>query len=150
MSNDIKLKGKILGFEECRNFAMSDFGGKDSPFRLLSAEEGPFSFILVNPYHILDEYSFEVDEKILENEVGLRGNIGNLAIMCIVRVDGDTLYVNLRSPLLINIKEGRFTQIVLENESYGVSVPFAVKKESENKTINRCKRGSKGSRKINL
>ncbi|MCS7281707.1 MAG: flagellar assembly protein FliW [Desulfobacterota bacterium] len=129
--NGIRLKGKILGFEEFRNFVMTAFLGFDSPFRLLSSEEGPFSFILVNPYYILEDYSFEVDEKLLERELNLKGKIDDLAVMCIVRIDGDVLYVNLRSPLLINTKEGRFTQIVLENEGYGISVPFAVKRKEE-------------------
>jgi flagellar assembly factor FliW len=59
----------------------------------------------------------------------VEGNaIEDVAVLCIVRPDNHILYVNLRSPLIINIKNGSFTQIILQDESYGVSVPVVAKK----------------------
>lgn len=122
-----RLKGKILGFEEIEDYFIESSFGDESPFRLLRAENKPLAFVLVNPYRIIDEYSFEVDERILERDLGIKKDLQSLAVMCIVRIEEDKLFVNLRAPLLVNTDTGRFCQILLENDRYGVSVPFAVK-----------------------
>ncbi len=127
----IRLKGKILGFEDQTDYILTDPFGGDSPFRLLSFADKPISFVLVNPYSIFEDYVFEVDEEILEEKVGIKGKIDRLAVMCIVRVEKEVLYVNLRCPLLINTEDGRFAQVVLKNEGYGLKVPFAIKREEK-------------------
>jgi flagellar assembly factor FliW len=106
---------------------MENVFGEASPFRLLSCIEPSLSFVVVSPYHILEDYSIELEEKVLKT-LGRDNAIDNIAILCIVRLDNHTLYVNLRSPLIINVKNGFFTQIILQSESYGVSVPFVPKK----------------------
>jgi flagellar assembly factor FliW len=126
--SEIYLKGKILGFEEYSNYVLEDSFGENSPFRLLSCPETAVTFVAVNPYYIVDDYSFEIEDDIVK-DLMLEGNyIDNVAVLCIVRANEKTLYVNLRSPLIINIKNGCFVQIILQNEMYGVSVPFYAKK----------------------
>ena len=126
--SETRLKGKIIGFEEHEEYAMKSVFGDVSPFRLLSCLETSLSFVVVSPYHILEDYSFELEENVLKT-LEVDGNaIEDVAVLCIVRPDNHVLYVNLRSPLIINIKNGSFTQIILQDESYGVSVPVAAKK----------------------
>lgn len=125
-----ELRGKILGFEEIEEFYLEATFGIESPFRSLRAKDKPLAFILINPYFLLDDYSFEVDERMLEKEIGFRGDIQSLAVMCIVRAEEKSLYVNLRAPLIINTNTGRFSQILLDNEAYSISFPFAVRKET--------------------
>jgi flagellar assembly factor FliW len=126
--SELYLKGKILGFEEYSTYILEDSFGENSPFRLLSCPETAVTFVAVNPYYIVDDYSFEIEDGIVK-DLMLEGNyIDNIAVLCIVRANEKTLYVNLRSPLIINIKNGYFVQIILQNEMYGVSVPFYAKK----------------------
>jgi flagellar assembly factor FliW len=126
--SELYLKGKILGFEDYNNYVLEDSFGENSPFRLLSCPEKAVTFVAVNPYYIVDDYSFEIEDGIVR-ELMLEGNyIDDIAILCIVRPNENTLYVNLRSPLIINIKNGYFVQTILQNEMYGVSVPFYAKK----------------------
>ncbi|MCX5807269.1 MAG: flagellar assembly protein FliW [Proteobacteria bacterium] len=135
--SELYLKGKILGFEDYNNYVLEDSFGENSPFRLLSCPEKAVTFVAVNPYYIVDDYSFEIEDSIVR-ELMLEGNyIDDIAILCIVRPNENacivrpnenTLYVNLRSPLIINIKNGYFVQTILQNEMYGVSVPFYAKK----------------------
>jgi flagellar assembly factor FliW len=126
--NEICLKGKIIGFEEYDNYVLEDTFGENSPFRLLSCPETPIYFVVVSPYYIVDDYSFEIEEGIVK-DLMLEGNsIDDIAVLCIVRPNDQALYVNLRSPLIINIKNGYFVQTILQNEIYGVSVPFYAKK----------------------
>ena len=128
MSQD-RLRGKIIGFEEYDEYTMKSVFGETSPFRLLSCIEPSLSFVVVSPYHILEDYSFELEENILKTIKADENAIENIAVICIVRPHNHTLYVNLRSPLIINVKNGLFTQIILQDESYGVSVPFVPKKD---------------------
>ena len=37
--------------------------------------------------------------------------------------------VNLRAPLIINTVEGRFQQVILQNEAYGMEVAFSMDKD---------------------
>jgi flagellar assembly factor FliW len=125
---EIQLKGKILGFEEYDDYVMQDAFGETSPFRLLLCASAPISFVVVNPYHIVEDYSFEVEDSTINNLM-LEGNfIEDVAVLSIVRPNDETLYVNLRSPLVINTRNGHFVQVILQNETYGVSVPFSAKK----------------------
>ena len=127
--SETRLKGKIMGFEEHEEYVMKNVFGEASPFRLLSCLETSISFVVVSPYHILEDYSFELEENVLKT-LEVDGNaIEDVAVLCIVRPENHILYVNLRSPLIINIKNGSFTQIILQDESYGVSVPVAAKKD---------------------
>ena len=121
------MEGKILGFEEYRRYILKDSLGETSPFRILSCDEAPISFVVVNPYSIFDDYSFDVDDAILSSLEFSQTPAEEIAILCVVRLDEDRLYVNLRSPIVINTRKGLFSQIILQNETYGVSVPFAIK-----------------------
>jgi flagellar assembly factor FliW len=127
--SETRLNGKIIGFEEHKEYTMESVFGETSPFRLLSCMSAPLTFVVVNPYHVLENYSLELDENILKTLEVDENTIENVAVLCIVRLDNHTLYVNLRSPVIINVKNGFFTQIILPDESYGVSVPFVAKKD---------------------
>ena len=130
--NEKQLEGKVLGFEEYRKYILKDSLGEESPFRILSCEETPITFVVVNPYSVFEDYSFDVDDAILSALEFSQAPAEEIAILCVVRLDDDRLYVNLRSPLVINTKKGIFSQIILQNETYGVSVPFAVKTSIQN------------------
>ncbi|MCX8022898.1 MAG: flagellar assembly protein FliW [Syntrophorhabdaceae bacterium] len=126
--SEIMLKGKIIGFEDYEDYFIDAPFGEDSPFRLLTCHNQGLSFILVNPYHIIDDYTFDIDDKTVMELFDNSNPESSIAVLCVVRPTEETLYVNLRSPIVINVKKGRFVQVILENEGYGVSVPFAIKK----------------------
>lgn len=125
--SDIRLRGKVIGFEEYEQYTIDDAFGEDSPFRILSCIDAPVSFAVVNPFRIVEDYSFEIEDEVLK-ELSC-GSMEEIVILCIVRPNDRTLFVNMRSPLVINTKAGVFLQIILQNETYGVSVPFVTKKD---------------------
>jgi len=125
--NEKQLEGKILGFEEYARYTLKDSLGESSPFRVLECDETPIAFVVVNPYSIIEDYSFDIDDAVLNGLGFSQAAAEEIAVLCVVRLDEDRLYVNLRSPLVINTRNGSFTQIILQNEAYGVSVPFAAK-----------------------
>ena len=125
------LRGKVLGFVEYERYALQAAFGEESPFRLLACSDAPISFAVVNPYYIMEDYSFEIEDEIADKVMLKRSEMDNIAVLCVVRADEKMLYVNLRSPIIINIKQGLFIQTILQNDLYGVSVPFVAKKAKE-------------------
>jgi len=126
--SDRHLKGKVLGFEEYEHYTLEAAFGESSPFRLLVCSDAPISFAVVNPYHIVADYSFEIEDNLLKGLFADGDYLEDMAVLCVVRPEGDTLYVNLRSPLIINTKTGVFLQTILQSEAYGVSVPVTAQK----------------------
>ena len=123
----IPLKGRIIGFEEYESYALQEAFGQDSPFRVLECLDSGISFLVVNPYHLVDEYTFDVEDDTLAALSLTDRDIDRLAVLCIARYENETIYVNLRSPLLINTEKGRFLQVILPNEGYPVSAPMEIK-----------------------
>jgi flagellar assembly factor FliW len=123
---DISLKGKILGFENIEEYVLEEVFASDSPFRLLRNTESGFSFLIVNPYSIASEYTFDVEDKTMKELELSPDNMDNVAVLCIVRQKNGSFFVNLRSPLVVNTERGLFSQVILPNEGYPVSAQFAI------------------------
>jgi flagellar assembly factor FliW len=121
------LKGRVIGFEENERYALQDAFGLNSPFRLLKCLDSGIAFLVVNPYHAVEEYTFDMEDDAIRALSLTEGGIEHLAVLCIARYAKETLYVNLRSPLLINTEKGLFMQVILPNEGYPVSAPVAIK-----------------------
>jgi flagellar assembly factor FliW len=122
--SEIRVSGTVIGFKEYKNFTLKDTFGEDSPFRLLTCDDAPLAFVVVNPFQIHEEYSFELEDSLLAELSFNSAPTEEIAVLCMVRPNDDELYVNLRSPLVINTERGVFAQIILQDETYGVSVPF--------------------------
>jgi flagellar assembly factor FliW len=127
MMSEIPLKGRVIGFEECQNYALQDAFGPDSPFRLLRCLDSGIAFVVVNPFYAVEEYTFDVEDDTIRALSLTEGGIEHLAILCITRREQETSYVNLRSPLLVNTEKGLFMQVILPNEGYPVSFPVVIK-----------------------
>ncbi len=125
--SEIPLKGRVIGFEESEEYTLQDAFGPDSPFRLLRCLDSGISFVVVNPFSAVEEYTFDVEDDAIRALSLAEGDIGHLAVLCIARREKETLYVNLRSPLLVNTEKGIFLQVILPNEGYPVSAPVAIK-----------------------
>lgn len=126
---ETRLKGRIIGFEEFGEYVLDAPFGEESPFRVLHCVEQTLTFVVVNPYYILEDYSFDIDDNVAEELIEKSDAEASIAVLCIVRPNDRTLYVNLRSPIIINTARNRFVQVILQNEGYGVSVPFAIKEQ---------------------
>lgn len=127
--SDIPLKGTILGFEEYDEYALRNIFDDSSPFRILASLEAHLAFLVVNPFVVVEDYNIEIDDA-TANNLGLTGErIQNVAVLCVARKGINGYLVNLRSPLVINTVEGRFQQVILQNEAYGIEVSLSLQKE---------------------
>jgi flagellar assembly factor FliW len=124
--SSIMLKGKILGFEELESYELREIGNEGSPFRLLSSLEAELSFLVVNPFSIVEDYTFDISDPVARELKLGHGKADDAAVLCIVRLNDQTSDVNLRSPVVVNTRDGLFTQVVLENETYSPSARFII------------------------
>ena len=79
----------MLGFPECRRFALLR-GGRDGLFWLQSMEYSALVFLLVDPFAIEQNYSFDVQPtQIAELGPGEASDIGLLAVVTLRHQAGD-------------------------------------------------------------
>ena len=126
------LRGTVLGFEEYSEYALRNIFDDSSPFRILACLEDRLAFLVVNPFVVREDYSLEIDDAVGSN-LGLMGEaIQNVAVLCVARKKEVGSYVvNLRAPLIINTVEGKFQQVILQNEAYGVEVACSMDKDGK-------------------
>jgi len=128
--SDIPLKGTVLGFEEYSEYALRNIFDDSSPLRILASLEERLGFLVVNPFVVREDYQVEIDDAVA-NSLDLSGDgIRDVAVLCVARKANEkgSYVVNLRAPLIINTVEGRFQQVILQNEAYGTEVAFLIDK----------------------
>ncbi len=126
--SDMPLKGTVLGFEEYSEYALQNIFDDSSPFRILACLQDRIAFLVVNPFVVKEDYNLEIDDAVVAR-LGLTADvIQHVAVLCVARKEIDSYRVNLRAPLIINTVEGRFQQVILQNEAYGIEAAFAMDK----------------------
>jgi flagellar assembly factor FliW len=122
------LKGTVLGFEEYSEYALQNIFDDSSPFRILACLQDRIAFLVVNPFVVKEDYNLEIDDAVVAR-LGLTADvIQHVAVLCVARKEIDSYRVNLRAPLIINTVEGRFQQVILQNEAYGIEAAFPMDK----------------------
>ena len=113
----------MLGFPECRRFALLR-GGRDGLFWLQSMEYSALVFLLVDPFSIEDNYSFDVQpSQIVELGPGESSDIGLLAVVTLPADQGRLPTVNLQGPLVINFRTRYAKQVVSGDDQHSVRRP---------------------------
>lgn len=120
----ITFKKGLPGFESLRNFILIPLE-ENSIFTVLhSTEDEEVGLVLVSPFEVDKNYEFRLsDEKISDlkiqaseevltfNTVTLNSNVKEITI-------------NLKAPIIINIKEKLGEQIIIDNDKYKIKHPL--------------------------
>ena len=110
----------LPGFRSEKEFVMVPLG-PDSPFLYMqSLVNADLTFLLVEPFNVFKDYSFEIDDEIAA-EVGF-SEANQPQIYNIVTVPDilGEMTANLMAPILVNWENRTGFQLVLENTVYGV------------------------------
>ena len=114
----------LPGFESYKTFRLCDIEG-NSKFKLInSTEEENIGFIAVSPFDIKKDYEIKLDDetiKLLEIETPKDVLVLNLVTL------GNTLSkstVNLKAPVIINIKNNKGKQLILQDDKYEIKEPL--------------------------
>lgn len=131
--NDIyTFDNGIPAFEYLRKFVVLN-REDNSPFIWLqSVEEADISFIMMDVYNILPDYN----PIVYEDELNKLGEIGDddLKIYNIVVIPETVskMSVNLKAPVVINLKTKKGRQMIVKNEEYSVKYYFYEELKNKN------------------
>jgi flagellar assembly factor FliW len=125
----IEMKGGgILGFERLVSFALVLQDEKTPFLWLQSLEDGSVAFVVINSFVALPDYGPVIDgesQALLEIE---KPEDALLLSIVTIRSNPFRVTVNLKAPLVVNVKTRRAKQIVVDTPDYPVRHDLALKK----------------------
>jgi flagellar assembly factor FliW len=122
--NVIRFPQGIPGFENERRFGIIQ--PENSIFQCLQSLTHPeIAFILISPFLICPDYSFNLSDEVSE-QIGLF-KLEDALILGIVTIPSNNTQaatVNLQAPVVVNLKAGLGRQVILMEESYPMRLPI--------------------------
>jgi flagellar assembly factor FliW len=110
----------IPGFEDMTEFViLGKTDEDDSPFFWLqSTQNGNLAFVIMNPRDLVPDYEIEID--MFTAGILQITDAENALIYAIVTVPEDItkISINLKAPVIINAKNNKGCQVVLEDDKY--------------------------------
>lgn len=122
--NIVVFEKPLLGFDDLREFVLVELE-QNSMFSLLqSIEEKAIGFVVVSPFSVREDYEINIDD-VTVNELGIE-SAEDVAIVNTVTLSAipEKITTNLRAPIVINIKNNKGKQIILNNDKYGIKEPL--------------------------
>jgi flagellar assembly factor FliW len=114
----------LPGFEDLKHFTISRPFEEYPFFYLQSNDEEVVAFLTINPFEITKEYEFEISDAVQETlEIT---DLADVAVINIVNASNglNEATVNLQAPVIINIKNQKGMQVVLNNQSLNLKEPL--------------------------
>lgn len=108
----------IPGFEEFTKYEILDIEEFDYFYLLQSLEDEELGFILTNPFNTVENYEFKINEK--DRKYLHIEDYRDVLVLCIVTI-GENIEqttINLRAPIVINIKNLKAHQLIIDNDIY--------------------------------
>lgn len=124
VENVITFDLGIPGFEDEMQFIICT-GDKESPFAYLqSIDNKDLTFILANPFIFFSDYQYELDNNI-EEELEIE-SLEDVATWGIVSITDDIkkASINLKAPLIINIRTKKGRQYIIQEINYLTRTPL--------------------------
>ena len=109
----IEFDKSILGFEDLNKFVLI----KDSEIFIewLQSTEDTTSFAVMDPFIADETYSFEISDKILkELNINEKEEV-MVRTVVVIPEDITKIRTNLQSPIIINVKDKKAMQIILDD-----------------------------------
>ncbi|SCY86854.1 flagellar assembly protein FliW [Alkaliphilus peptidifermentans] len=109
----------IPAFEENKKYVIIENPDKDVPFHWLqSIEEPSLAFVIINPFLFMEDYDFQIPKSILEKLEIESPEIVSVHTIVVVPDDINKMTANLKAPIIINTKNKKGKQIVLDDTKY--------------------------------
>ncbi len=123
----ITFQEGIIGLEENKRWLLLQ-NPKHQPFQWLQSIDNPeITLMVIDPWIVRADYSLSIS---LEDQA--RVNLDHLperqdwAVLCVVVFQNslEETIINLKAPLLFNLKERKGRQVIMEGEEYQVEEPL--------------------------
>ena len=114
----------IMGFPEEKRFALMEYK-PDSPFYFLQSLADPnLTFLLINPFAFFNDYEFDMDDALIA-EIGVTAdNPPTVFNIATVRDKIENMTVNLAGPVLVNLRDQKAAQWVIEKTQFSTRYPL--------------------------
>ena len=125
-SKIISFPNGIIGFPDLKKFILmyDEEKGTDTIKWLQSIDEPSFAMPVMDPLIVCPDYKPEVDR----TTVDIIGELSNDDLLVLVTVtvphDLKQMTVNLMGPFIINVKECKAVQTIVDNDDYPVKFPI--------------------------
>lgn len=121
---EILFEKGLPGFEDYKTFIIGEFEDNSKLKLINSTENEHIGFIAISPFDIKKDYEIKLDGetlKFLEIE-----STKDVILLNIITL-GKTLEkstVNLKAPLVINIRNNKGKQLILQDDKYAIKEPL--------------------------
>lgn len=118
----IEFPKGLIGFENCRRFALIKNEDFDPFCWLISLDGEELSFPLLNPNLVNPEFDSVLSQNIIDYEFSERKTEN---IFCVVNVNGvqGKFTINLKSPIFVDLKEKKGKQFILDSDELLIDQP---------------------------
>lgn len=121
---EIIFEKGIPGFEEYKYFRVSDIEGNKNLKMITSKDDLNIGFVCISPFEVKKDYEINLSDEII-NELNI-GKPEEVLVLNIITL-GKTLEsstVNLKAPIIINIKNNKGKQLILQDDKYKIKEPL--------------------------
>ncbi|MBC8015443.1 MAG: flagellar assembly protein FliW [Sporomusaceae bacterium] len=116
----IEFSQGLPGFSTEKSFAFLPYQ-LESPFAFLqSVNEPNLTFMVVEPFTFFKDYVFEIDDEIAKGAGISNDNIPQIFNIVSVRDKVEEMTANLLAPIIINWRDRKGMQLILEKTSYTI------------------------------
>jgi len=120
----IRFDKGILGFPDSRQYILIPHEA-DSPFAWLqSVDEENLAFLMINPVAVKSDYVVQLPEKVAADLKLTDASEGVVFAIVVVPEVPQNMRMNLRAPVIINVRERLGRQVVLEDTSLDLRCPI--------------------------
>ena len=121
---EILFEKGIPGFENYRYFNVNIVEGNKKIYNIVSKEDSNVGFISISPFDIKKDYEIDLDDQFIK-ELDIK-NEKDVLVLCLITI-GKSLKdstANLKAPIIINIKNNRGKQLILQDDKYKIKEPL--------------------------
>ncbi|MDW8799703.1 flagellar assembly protein FliW [Clostridium sp. A1-XYC3] len=122
--NVINFKKGIPGFEELKKFILFNVEDNEVFSILQSIEDMAIGLVVISPFNLVKDYELKLDEeKVSELKIEKPEDV---LVLNTVTLNSkvENITVNLKAPIIINIKNNLGEQIILDNPNYVIKHPL--------------------------
>ena len=117
---EILFEKGIPGFEDYKYFNVNVIKDNEKFYSIVSKEDDNIGFISISPFDIKKDYEIDLDDEFVK-ELDIESE-KDVLVLCLITL-GKTLKdstANLKAPIIINIKNNRGRQLILQDDKYKI------------------------------
>lgn len=121
---EILFEKGIPGFESYNYFNVNVIEGNEKFYNIVSKEDSNIGFVSISPFEIKKDYEIDLDDEFVK-ELDIKEE-KDVLVLCLITL-GKTLKdstANLKAPIIINIKNNRGKQLILQDDKYKIKEPL--------------------------